>query len=61
MPENEQRVYCPLLKKEVDWGYCWELCNIATDDILLDGDKVEDWDEAQGVCKKCGRYEEKGI
>ena len=22
--------YCPLFKKEIEEGYCWELCNIAT-------------------------------
>ena len=44
------------MDKEIDWGYCWELCNIATDDILLEGDTVPDWDKALEVCKKCGRY-----
>jgi len=52
------KVFCPLLNKEIDDGYCWELCNIGTDEILLDGDKVDDWDEAQRICKKCGRYED---
>ena len=32
---EQNKVKCPLLNKEIDWGYCWELCNIATDDILL--------------------------
>lgn len=50
------KIYCPLLKKNVEDGYCWELCNIGTDDILLEGDKVSDWDEALEICKKCGRY-----
>ncbi len=51
-------VYCPLLKKEIPDGYCFELCNIATDDILLDNDTVDNWDNAQEVCKECGRYNE---
>ena len=42
--------------REIDCGYCWELCNIGTDEILLEDDKVLDWDEALKVCKKCGRY-----
>ena len=42
---EQNKVKCPLLNKEIDWGYCWELCNIATDDILLEGDTVPDWDK----------------
>lgn len=53
---KSEKVQCPLLNKEIDEGYCWELCNIGTDEILLEGDKVHDWDEALKVCKKCGRY-----
>ena len=48
---EQNKVKCPLLNKEIDWGYCWELCN-----ILLEGDTVPDWDKALEVCKKCGRY-----
>ena len=51
-------VKCPLLNKEIDEGYCWELCNIGTNDILLEDDIVSDWDEAAQICKKCGRYED---
>jgi hypothetical protein len=51
-------VFCPLLNREIEDGYCWDLCNIATDDILLADDHVHDWDKAQSVCKKCGRYED---
>lgn len=58
MSENSEKVQCPLLHREIDWGYCWELCNIATDDILLESDKVSNWDEAQKICRKCGRYPE---
>lgn len=53
---KSEKVYCPLLKKEIDEGYCWELCNIGTDEILLEDDKVLDWDEALKICRKCGRY-----
>lgn len=57
MPEIvSKKHYCPLLKKEIEEGYCWELCNVATNDILLEGDKIEDWDAAQQVCEKCGIY-----
>lgn len=56
MSEEKTKVHCPLLNKDIDWGYCWELCNIGTDEILLEGDKVSDWDEALKTCKKCGRY-----
>lgn len=52
------KVYCPLFNRNIEDGYCWELCNIATDEILLDGDTVEDWDKAQAVCKECGLFED---
>ena len=58
LPVTSSRIYCPLLQREIEEGYCWELCNIATDDILLDGDRVANWDDAQKVCRKCGRYED---
>lgn len=55
----EEIIYCPLLKRRISEGYCFELCNIATDDILLDEDKNKliDWNESQKICKDCGRYE----
>ena len=46
------------MKSEIEVGYCWELCNIASDDILLDGDTVEDWDVAQKTCDECGQFED---
>ena len=55
---RNEKIFCPLVDREIEEGYCYELCNIATDEILLDGDKVSDWDEAQDVCKQCGIYEE---
>ncbi len=58
MSESSEKVKCPLLGREIDWGYCWELCNIAADGVLLRGDKVSNWDEAQKICRKCGRYSE---
>lgn len=59
MPETvSKKIYCPLLNKEIEEGYCWEICNIATDDILLEGDTVKDWDAAREICRKCGRYED---
>ena len=55
---RNEKIFCPLVHREIEEGYCYELCNIATDEILLDGDKVSDWDEAQDVCRQCGIYEE---
>jgi len=52
----QSKILCPLLNREIEDGYCWELCNIGTDAILLQGDIIPDWDEAQKVCEKCGRY-----
>ena len=51
-----EKVFCPLLNKEIESGYCWELCNIGTDEILLKGDEVKDWNEAYKICDECGRY-----
>lgn len=51
------KIYCPLLKRKIETGYCWELCNIATDEILLHGDVIKDWNEAQRICKEeCGIF-----
>ena len=59
MPEIvSKKIFCPLLNKEIEEGYCWEICNIATDDILLEGDTIKDWDVAREICRKCGRYED---
>lgn len=52
------KIFCPLLGKEIEDGYCWDICNIATNEILLDADVVKDWDEAEKICNKCGRYAE---
>ncbi len=58
MKSVSKKIYCPLMKSEIEVGYCWELCNIASDDILLDGDTVEDWDVAQKTCDECGQFED---
>lgn len=58
LPVKNNKIFCPLLNKEIEEGYCWELCNIATDSILLNGDKIPDWNAAQQTCKDCGRYED---
>lgn len=58
MKSVSKKIYCPLMKREIEVGYCWELCNIASDDILLDGDTVTDWDVAQKTCDECGQFEE---
>lgn len=50
------KIFCPLLNREIEDGYCWELCNIGTDDILLKGDDIKDWKEAYKICDECGRY-----
>ncbi|MCM0648642.1 hypothetical protein NBE98_09675 [Clostridium swellfunianum] len=53
-------IFCTLLKREISEGYCFELCNIASDDILIEEDKgkITDWNKAQKICKECARYEE---
>ncbi len=55
---SDTKIRCPLLDKDISEGYCFDLCNIATDDILFPEDKgkIKNWDEAQRVCEKCGRY-----
>ena len=56
MKSVSKKIYCTLMKKEIEVGYCWELCNIASDDILPDSDTVEDWDVAQKACDECGQF-----
>ena len=58
MKVTSNKIYCPLLKREIEVGYCWELCNIGEDEILLDGDVIKDWNEAQRICtEECGIFE----
>lgn len=52
----DSTVLCPLLGREIAEGYCWELCNLATDEILAEGDAINDWDKAYEICERCGRY-----
>lgn len=53
-------IECPLLKRSISEGYCFDLCNVADDKILFHSDKgkIKNWDEAQKMCKQCGVYEE---
>ena len=37
---------------EISEGYCYDLCNIATDDILINNDKITDWEKAQEKCEE---------
>lgn len=60
MKTKSEKVFCPILNRKIEVGYCWELCNIGTDEILLEGDKVDDWDKAQKICDKCGLFNERG-
>lgn len=51
------KIYCPLLKREIETGYCRELCNIGEDEILLYGDVIKDWKESQRICREeCGIF-----
>lgn len=54
---KSEKIYCPLLERYIEWGYCWELRNIGTNEILIESDVVEDWDKALDICKKCGLYD----
>lgn len=49
-------LFCPILGKDIAYGYCWELRNIPGDDVLMDDDKVEDWDEAERMCDTCEHF-----
>ncbi len=56
LPVVSNTHFCPLLNKEIEDGYCWELSNLGTDDVLIDGDIIEDWDKAYSICDKCEWY-----
>lgn len=56
MKSISKKVSCPLMKRDIEVGYCWELCNIASDDILIDGDTIESWETAQKICDECGQF-----
>lgn len=58
MKSISKKVFCPLMKRDIEVGYCWELCNIASDDILIDGDTIESWEIAQKICDECGQFDD---
>ena len=54
---SDKKVFCPILGHEISQGYCWDICNIGSDDILLHGDKIADWDKAAEICNTCGYWD----
>ena len=58
MSTTDEMVYCKLVKREISVGYCWELCNIASDEVLMNEDRIDNWDKAQKICKECGIFED---
>lgn len=55
MAENEKlTVYCPLLKKEIDDGDCYEIVHCGYGEIKKSlHPEVTDWDAAVSACAKC--------
>jgi len=45
-----------ILGKDIAYGYCWELRNIPSDDILMADDKAEVWDEVERMCDTCEHF-----
>ena len=49
------KVYCPLLKKEIEDADCYEIVNCGLGYIKKKlHPEVKNWDEAVSVCVKCG-------
>ena len=50
------KVYCPLLKKEIEDADCYEIVNCSLSYIKKKlHPEVKNWDEVVSVCAKCGR------
>ena len=48
------KVYCPLLKKEIEDADCYEIVNCSLGYIKKKlHPEVKNWDEAVSVCAKC--------
>ena len=57
MSQQDNKKYCPLLKREIYWGLCYEVQDVREDnmDFELLGEDI-DLKEAETVCEKCRWY-----
>ena len=55
MIDPDQKRYCPLLKKDIYWGGCYEVQEVRKDNLDMENffDKFFDIEEANDICEKC--------
>ena len=46
--------YCPLKKRDIRWGYCYEIQEVREDNMDMEHlDEPIDLEQAAKVCEKC--------
>ena len=54
--ENEMMVYCPILKKEIYDGHCYDIVLCGYGEYKKDlCPEITDWNAAIATCAKCGK------
>lgn len=61
-PVKGETVNCPLFKKDIAYGLCWDIANVGNDSLMLPPDKIPPcgWDAAHQICDKCPVYLDMG-
>lgn len=50
--------YCPLKKRNIRWGYCYEIQEVREDNMDMEHlDEPIDLEQAEKVCEKCRWYD----
>ena len=54
----DRPVFCPIFRKEIPDGQCWEIANVGNDSLSLPPDEVPPcgWDEAYRICQDCPEF-----
>jgi len=58
MEQQDSKRYCPLLKRDIYWGLCYEVQEVREDnmDMELLGEEIN-LEEANCVCETCRWYQ----
>lgn len=51
----DRMVYCPIFKKKIPDGLCWEIANIGNDSIVVHPEERPPcgWEAASEICDSC--------
>ena len=57
MSRHDEKQYCPLLKRSIFWGMCYEVQEVREDNMGIEhlGENI-DLEEAHKTCEACRWY-----